>query len=305
MRLGEHLAVVREQSARADGRAWLAELRSLVDDAVERWGLLLGEPFDGGSCAFVAPARFQDEDVVLKITLPHREARYEGDGLWVWDGDGCIRLVASSEDGFALLVERCAPGTMLRDDQPNEDGLRAAAEILRRLWARPLPADAPFELVADVCAEWSALTRQRFEEFPLGLDPGLVATGADLLETLPATATRRVLVHGDFNPGNILRAEREPWLAIDPKPMIGDPGYDVSPLAAQLGLPDDAGPDREILHRNFQLIADVTGEPVERSFAWATARTTESALWHASLGEDEQAIDTMRWARVFADLAGV
>ena len=77
------------------------------------------------------------------------------------------------------------------------------------------------------------------DEFRPALDAGLVETGARLLEELPATATRCLVIHGDFNPTNILRAEREPWLAIDAKPMLGDPGYDLAPLVIQVG--SDAG----------------------------------------------------------------
>jgi streptomycin 6-kinase len=131
------------------------------------------------------------------------------------------------------------------------------------------------------------------------VDPGLVALGASLLETLPATAARSVLVHGDFNPTNILRAEREPWLAIDAKPMVGDPGYDAFPLIGQVGEPIADG---QYLPR-FRLVADVVGEPSERLIAWAVARTVEAALWDASRGDDPA--PTMALAGLLADLAGI
>lgn len=108
---------------------------------------------------------------------------------------------------------------------------------------------------------------------------------ADLLEWLPRTATRTVLVHGDINPGNILSAVRQPWLAIDAKPMVGDPGYDPAPLLAQIDPPfAKADPARVLRHREA-LFAEIVGEPAERLLAWAVARWVESALWNVS-GDD-------------------
>jgi streptomycin 6-kinase len=204
------------------------------------------------------------------------------------------------DDDYALLIEECRPGTTLLDDPaPAEDRLVTAAGVLHRLWSAPVPDDAPFERVADVCAEWAQLLRRRMEELSPPIDPGLVAAGAALLESLPASATRSVVVHGDYNPTNLLRAEREPWLAIDAKPMVGDPGYDPLSLVLQVGDPIAEG----LVVPRYALVADVLGEPVDRLLAWSVARLVESALWHASRGEDPAA--TMADARVLADAAGL
>lgn len=301
----DDLPVVREQRTHEEGRVWLARLPGLLAAAAERWDLELGPPFRAGSAAWAGPARRRSDgtECVLKLTLPHREARFEGDGLLRWDGDGAVRLLAQEPEEYALVVERCRPGTDLhRDPAPTEDRLVVGAELLRRLWSAPVPDGrdgAPFERVADVCAEWAGLVRARMAGLRPAIDPGLVELGASLLESLPATATRSVLVHGDFNPTNILRAERDPWLAIDAKPMVGDPGYDPWPLVGQVGEPI---PDAR-LGPHFAIVADVVGEPVERLLAWAVARTVESALWNASRGNDPS--DEMRLAGVLARLAGL
>jgi streptomycin 6-kinase len=279
---------------------------------VARWDLELGEPFRGGSAAWAGPVRLRGDggrEAVLKITLPHREARFEGAGLRLWDGGGTVLLLDEHQDDDALLVERCRPGTDLNGTDgagSADERLAAAASLLRRLWARPVPDGAPFESVADVCREWADLVRTRMERLRPDLDPGLVDHGASLLESLSSTATRSVLVHGDFNPGNILRAEREPWLAIDAKPMIGDPGYDPLPLVFQVDEPADDGEHPvEVLRDRFALVADVTGEPFERLVAWAVARLVEAALWHVSLAEPTDAAAAMAQARRLADLAGL
>ena len=298
----DDLPVVRSQQHHEEGRAWLARLPGLLRDAAERWDLELGAPFRGGSAAWAGPVvrRTDGTECVLKVTLPHREARFEGEGLAVWHGEGAVRLLAQHAEDYALLVERCRPGTDLhQDDAPAEDRLVVGATLLRRLWDRPVPDGAPFERVADVCADWAVLVRTRMDELKPAIDPGLVELGASLLESLPATATREVLIHGDCNPTNILRAEREPWLTIDAKPMVGDPAYDPLPLVAQVGepVPDD------LLRPRFQLVADVVGEPIDRLLAWPVARAVESALWDASRGRDPAG--DMAEARRFAEVAGL
>lgn len=104
-------------------------------------------------------------------------------------------------------------------------------------------------------------------------DPGLVALGAHLLESLPESTTREAVVHGDVNPTNVLSASRQPWLLIDAKPMVGDPAYDTAPLVLQLGSPMEEPEAARVLDRRFELLAEVLGEPRERLLAWSVART--------------------------------
>jgi streptomycin 6-kinase len=309
-RIPDDLPVVVQQGARPVGRAWLPTLPGLLDAAVERWDLELGEPFRGGSAAWVAPVRVGSlggSDAVLKNTLPHREARFEGEGLAAWDGAGAVRLLASEPSEYALLVERCRPGDALwSTSSSGEERARVGAELLRRLWSAPVPeGDGPFETVDDVAAEWAELTARRMDELRPRIDAGLVAVGVSLLSSLPAAASRRVLVHGDANPGNILRAQREPWLMIDAKPMVGDPCYDPWSLATQVDDWPDGPTDPPTLGARFATIAEVTGESFERMLGWSCARSVESALWHASLAEPGGVEASMRWARVFADLGGL
>ena len=273
------------------------------------WGLRTGAPFSGGTGAWVAPATTASGgDAVLKVVWPHREARYEADGLAMWNGDGAVRLLAGDADRWALLLERCPPGTALRDAPlPADDALFAAADVLSRLWAVEPPADGPFEHLGDVTAEWAVLLRRRMEELRPGppFDPRLVEVAAGLLESLPASAPRHVVLHGDFNPGNLLAAERQPWLAIDAKPMVGDPGYDPEPLLSQIDRPFEAPGGRSEIARRYRLFADVVDYPTERLLAWAVARNVESALWFLARNDPAEATRRMNDATVLADIAGL
>jgi streptomycin 6-kinase len=280
------------------GEQWLAGLPELVEQLAAEWSLRLEPPFHGGSAAWVAPATLPDGTAaVLKISWPHREAREEATALRLWDGHGACRLLAEDRDRYALLIERCQPGVPLSTlDAAAEVRLGIAADVLRRLWTTT--AATAFEKVADVTAEWAHIATERMERIRPAYDPGLVREGIRLLELLPATATRSVLVHGDFNPGNVLSAQRAGWLAIDAKPMVGDPGYDPSPLLLQV----DPTTEKAALAGRFRLFAESVGEPADRLLAWSFARTVEAALWSANRGEPDVGAEDMATAGILASL---
>lgn len=285
---------------------WRGAVPDLVQRCVTRWGLRLGEPLTGGTASFVARATTADGvDAVLKVSLPHREARDEAVALRWWGGRGAVRVLEhDADDPFALLLERCDPGTPLaaRTDLPADVRLEVATALLTRLWEHGRPEAAPYETVGEVAAEWADLVQQRVRELAPPFDPGLVARGVGLLRELPATASRQVVVHGDYNPGNVLAAAREPWLVIDPKPMLGDPGYDLCPLLMQVDDPFARAEPGDVLRDRVDLVADLTGEPADRVLAWSLARLVEAALWYVSRSEVDTGQETLHRAEVVARL---
>jgi streptomycin 6-kinase len=291
---GPHVTVFRLLGSTVDERAWLDALPDRVRRYEQIWGVRTGRPYDGGSSSWVAPGTTTDgTPVVLKIAWPHREARGESTGLRIWSGRGAPFLYAAEPSLYALLMERCDPGLPLSQaPMCAQEGLRVASTLLRQLWVAP-PSDHGLEHLADVCAEWAVTIRNRQALLRPPFDPGLVDLGAQLLETLPASATQEVVLHGDANPTNFVSATRQRWLLIDAKPMVGDPGYDVSPLALQLGDPLDSPRPSEILRRRFEVLEDLLGVPFGRLVAWSVARSVESALWEALTdnagGADEMA----------------
>ncbi|TQN27671.1 streptomycin 6-kinase [Haloactinospora alba] len=300
-------AVQETVAALPGGPAWLEELESTVLGLRDRWGLRLGRPFQGGSCSWVAPvATASGRRAVLKVAYPHREGRGEARALRFWGGDGAVRLYESAEDGFAMLMEACEPGGRMSEAEGSpEELLAAGAHTLSGLWKHDPGGSLGMEFLADVTVEWAAATRGYMEYHRPGFDPYLVEAGAALLETLPATSERAAVVHGDANPGNILEAGGGQWLAIDPKPMVGDPAYDLWPLVMQVEPPLDHSDPHRVLRHRFGLASGILGEPEERLVAWAFARAVESSLDLVNRGAREEAESEMAEAEVLADLAGV
>lgn len=300
---GPAVTVFRRLGATPEGRDWLNGLPDLVHRLEAQWDVRTGPPYRGGSSSWAAPAALADGTAaVLKVAWPHREARGESIGLHLWQGRGAPNLYAAEPDAYAVLMERCHPGLPLSSATVSpDDALTAAAAVLRTLWIAA-PDGHGLERLSDVCAEWAGTVRDRQGTLQPPFDPGLVAMGAQLLESLPATAPTEVVVHGDANPTNLLSATRQPWLLIDAKPMVGDPAYDVAPLLLQLASPMDEPEPAKVLGRRLSLLAEELDLPIDRLLAWSVARTVESALWYASMGETAMGSEEMAVVEVLARL---
>ena len=207
---------------------WLDRLPDVIGRIAGLWELEVGDPFEPGGCsAWVAPARTASGGrVVLKVGWVHPEAAHEAAGLSLWDGNGAVRLHASelAGDSVAMLLERCEPGTRLADVLPEPDQDEILCSLLLRLWREP-PAGHDFPSLQEMCDRWAREYEADDNRPPL--DPGIERAGIELFRTLPASASRQVVLATDLHNENILAAQREPWLAIDPKPHVGDPAYDA------------------------------------------------------------------------------
>jgi streptomycin 6-kinase len=258
-------------------RAWLAGLEGLVAELVEMWSLAdVQRPFQpGGAIAWVAPVRTADgRDAVLKVGWTHDDALHEADGLRFWAGDGAVRLYASRAERAttALLLERCRPGTPLNEAERPEQQDAVVTEVLRRLWREP-PGDTPFRPLAEMCDAWADEFEDAAPDADDLPDAGIVRAGMELLRNLPRTAQRNVVLGTDLHAGNVLAAEREPWLVIDPKPYVGDPAYD--PVQYMLNNPARliSGSDGFIGR-----IADLAGVDRERLAQWVFARCVSESV---------------------------
>jgi streptomycin 6-kinase len=268
-------------------RAWRAHLPGIIAEFSARWSLTPEPPFaHSGSASWVAPARTAAGDrVVLKLGWTHEEAMHEADGLRLWNGRGTVRLITSHVDGptTALLLEICEPGTQLSQAMPAPEQDVVVAGLLRRLWIKPA-AGHPFRPLALMCDQWAA----RFEldsaearaDGKAQIDPGLARAGIALLRELPATAERSVLLLTDLHHDNVLAAEREPWLVIDPKPYVGDPAYDT--LQHMLNFPDRLASDPGGLAARMAALLDLDRRRVR---LWLFARCVQESVEEPALRE--------------------
>jgi streptomycin 6-kinase len=244
---------------------WLARLPDTLRELQQRWSLRLGVPFDGdeASCASVWPVTLTTgQAAVLNLGMPHMEGEQEIEGLRFWNGDPTVCLLKADDDLGAMLLERCEPGTTLRTLPDLEQDV-VVAGLLRRLW-RPPAAPHPFRPLSAMIAYWSEETRTQAEQWR---DEGLVREGLRLFEELSRSTTEHVLLATDLHAGNVLRAGREPWLVIDPKPFVGDPAYDATQHLRNCVVRVRSDPDGTL--RRF---ADLLGIDGDRIRLWMFAR---------------------------------
>jgi streptomycin 6-kinase len=248
------------------GREWLLNLPSRVSRCAEKWSLRLQPPYPQSFVSIVFPVTLRDGfPAVLKIQWPHAESDYEHEALRAWSGRGAIRLFEFDPDEHALLVERCEPGDHLSAVDP-EHAIEILAEMLPRLW---VPAGSPFRALADECAEWRSQLPSLWQRAGRPFEIAMLDAALEAMDRLCGTQGQQVLVHQDLHGDNVLSAAREPWLAIDPKPLAGEREFSLAPIIRSY----EFGHSRvAVVHRLDKLSASL-GLDRERCRLWTLVQT--------------------------------
>ena len=246
----------------ASKAAWDATTLELVATMLDRWHLTAGAAFEGGVAASVIAVTTSDgTPAVLKVGYPHWEAIYEAVGLDAYGAELAPRVLRQDAWTWSLLIESVEPGIQLSKTTLAPDAaLTAAARLHRRLAASPVPEGVP--TLAEVVESYLRPARV------LANDP-LVSRALDELDRLSTDSAPTMLLHGDFNPGNILTSGAG-FRVIDPKPLVGDPAFDLWPLLEQVGVPSEA---------SLALLARITGYPPDRIARWCFARAGLNVTW--------------------------
>ena len=271
------------------GAEWLDRLPGLVGECAEIWSLRVGEPSPDSHVSWVAPVELPDGTAaVLKVNFPELESECEADALAHWAGEGAVRLLAENEARRALLVERCEPGTQLWAERDGEETTRIAASVLRRLW-RPSPGDHRFRLLTDVAAAWAEELPETWSRGGRPYEQALLDEAVGFLREAGPAQGEAVVLHQDFHGGNVLRSSREPWLAIDPKPLVGEREFDTASLLRdrRWELRIDPHPEARIRRRLDELAAELELDR-ERMRGWGVAH---ALAWDP----DEDMIACARW----------
>ena len=261
------------------GLAWLDRLPSLTEDLERSWSLEVGHPFPNLSYNWVVPALREDgAPAVLKLSFPgDKEFRTEAAALAAFGGRGVCRLLELDLDRGAMLLERLRPGGPLTGFKDDEEATAVAAGVMKKLW-RPTPPDHAFPTVSDWSRGFERL-RRRFGGGTGPMPEKLVEEAETLFAELGASEGEPLLLHGDLHQENILSARREPWLAIDPKGVVGEAAYDTAALlhnpVGALGAPDPKG----LLERRLAVLSGELGLDRARVRAWGLAQAVLAAYW--------------------------
>lgn len=264
---------------------WLERVPDLLSECAARWDLHLGEPYPAGAAGYAVRADLADgTPAVLKLIYPHREAEHEAAALALWNGDGAVRLLEHDEDRWAMLIERCEPGTLLATTEPDA-ALDVLIGLLPRLWKAPTDE---FHLLADEAVWWIEELPAEWERARRPFERRLLDETIDLLGALVDSQGEHVLLHQDLHTDNVLAAEREPWLAIDPKPLAGEREFAAAPIVRDYVLGHGR---RDALHRLDRLTSEL-GLDRERARGWAVGQTI---AWCFDSTQRDRHLETARW----------
>ena len=272
----------------ADWLRWLDRLPRLIGELVVDWHLTPTAAPLHGSCSLVVPVTDADgAAAALKVSFDgDDESLHEHLALQHWGGRATVRLLRADPHRRALLME------LLHREDLATVGYQDAAEVVAGLYGRiHVPALPQLRTVTSYVGRWlddlatlgrDAPVPHRLVEQALHLGRALVAD----------PASTGVLVHGDLHDHNVLAADREPWLAIDPKPMSGDPHYEPAPMLWNRWDEVAGGDVRTILRRRFHTLVDVGGLDEDRARDWVVVRMVINAHW--TIQEAERARRSLR-----------
>ena len=256
------------------GTAWLAELPGIIEDLLTRWDCTVDGEVAYGQVGVVVPVR----DAVLKVSFPHPGNDHEPDAFEAWGGRGAVKLYERDDARYAMLLERAHPSTLLEHDQD----VVTIAGVLHRQLTIPAPDDLP--RLSEQADGWAEELRKDNAELNHPLPAAAVDAALAVVDDLGRDQPE-ILIHGDFHPRNILSADREPWLAVDPKGYVGDPAYDAAIFlrtrayhlfAAGGLLADDL---LRQLRAELEQFAEASGIDPEHINRWLQLIAVQSSFW--------------------------
>lgn len=285
------------------GREWLHRFPDLISECRERWSLRLDRPFANLSYNLVLPATMPDDkEVVLKLGVPCPELTTEANTLDLFQGVGAVHLLAHDARRGILLMERVIPGTPIYKLQSEAEATRTAATLMRELWRSP-PANHAFP---SLLTWFQAFERLR-NKFAGGSGPfpaKLVDKAERTFSALNTSTDRSLILHGDLHHANILFSKKRGWLAIDPKGICGDPGYEVGPfMLNRLPIGASESVTLQFFKQRLLIFSEELSISGRRLAQWSFCHAVLSALWDFEESADWR--PTMKLALMLEQLSRV
>ncbi|WP_104168277.1 aminoglycoside phosphotransferase family protein [Arthrobacter sp. SX1312] len=290
------------------GARWTRSWHGLLAERLDAWNLDLdlrpGQAAWAGRCAVVVPVLQRTggtPDAVLKLSIPHDEALPEPDALTLWDGTGAVRLLASSRPDYALLLQRLDGDHSLRD-VPLDETPAPWGAVLRQLCVRPEGGAswAVFPHLASEAEQWTDTLPAQWDDLGEPFPRWLMEAALEVCQSrgvLGRRSERDVLVHSDLHYDNLLPSSPDrlgDFVAIDPKPVLGDAEYAVAPMLwnrlTELDPADPAGH----LQAHCRALAAAAGLDAELARGWTVVREVRNALSYLAHGHEGDA-DRSLW----------
>jgi streptomycin 6-kinase len=259
------------------GEKWLADLPEIIARIAEKWSLEMENHFQNLSFHYVAPCvRSDGTKAVLKIGFPEENSIIYSEAkiLKILDGKGAVKLLNFDKNFCAILLERLLPGeNLIRICKEDDERATAIAIELMKKFLHPAPTGSGFPTLR----EWTkGLSEAKNAPFP----QEIIDRARNYFDELIGSSKQNFLLHGDLHHENILSAQRDSFLAIDPKGIIGDIGFEISvflnnPRSWLLKHPNRA----EILKKRLEMFAQNFEIEPQKLRKWAYAEAVLAAWW--------------------------
>jgi streptomycin 6-kinase len=286
------------------GQGWLERLPALISELEDRWGFQVGQPFELSFNYVASAVRSDGSEVVFKAGHPHPELTSEMTALEHYQGRGIVRMFEHDAEQGVMLLERLHPGIPLAEMEDDEQATRIAAGVMRELWL-PAPPDPDERLCTAV--RWARGLGRLRKTFAGGTGPfpaQLVDQAEHFYIGLLASSGPQMLLHGDLHHWNILSATRTPWLALDPKGLIGEAEYEVGAWMRNRWSENASKTDlQRQADRRLAIFSEMLGFDRQRMLAWCMAQAVLSAWWSYE-DAHQVAASMLLFAEALSDMIG-
>lgn len=237
---------------------------------IQQWDLHPeGEPIMTNTSKLL-PVRYKQQPAMLKIALIEEEQRGGELMIW-WHGQGAARILAHEKNAF--LMERAVGSKSLRDvvaQGEDNEASRIACGVVQQLHAAGNTTPPP--KLMPLSTWFSSL------EAAAAREGGVLIHALAAAQDLLSKPQENAILHGDIHHGNILDFGQRGWLAIDPKGLLGERGFDYANLFCN---PDyQTATTQGRLQNQVNTIAKAAQLERSRLLKWILAYAGLSAAWH-------------------------
>lgn len=261
-----------------EAKKWLNKIPEIITKLKEKWDLEIGEEFELSYNYVISTKRNNGEVAVLKIYFPEDpEFKNQLEFLKSVNGKGAIKILESSAENFAVLLEQCVPGVTLSSLNDEEKETNIFCETAKQLWTKP-PGNYDFPTVEKELKDfdWYLENLDRFDSY---IDKEIIVKTKEKYENLLKTQKDFYLIHSDLHHENILQSERG-WLAIDPKGIIAEREYEINAfLRNPIKRAENNLLTKEVLLKRLDIITKKLNLNRKRIIDWSYCQTLLSIIW--------------------------
>lgn len=264
---------------------WLKHFDRLIFECENRWQLKMMPPFELSYNYVASALRNDGSEVVVKLTVPGNEFDSEVEALQHFNGNGMVKIIDVDVARGILILERLSPGKTLATVENEEEAVRIASHVMKKLW---IPAPISSGIPTTVHMEEKLIHIYRSNPEGIGpLTKEILHEAVELFQSMNAARGKPFLLHGDLHHYNILMAGMESWLAIDPKGLIGDREYDVIQYLLNKLPREDA---TSVIEKRIDLFVKELNLDKKRIIGWGFCHSVLATCW--TVQEDGRYDDT-------------